>query len=260
MLIRSLLSLLLLILALLVSCAPIPQKLVGEPMSQKFSNALVREWSQTSVQVVSVQGLAKVKVRTADDSLNGTQVILAGMTDRLRAETLSPFGTPLLLFASNGGALSVSLPSRNLFYTGAATVENIGRFVRIPLQMTDLVALLLYQPPLINAQSEEAFALNGDAWLVVRNGTQGRQELIFNQARQLTQVSYFDQDKLLMQISYGHFSDEGRAFPRFLNIELPEQKTTATLEFSELQVNGPLRPGIFRMSPPVGATLVSLDE
>lgn len=244
----------------LASCAPIRPKLVGERVSQSFADGLIQGWAENSARFTSVQGLAKVKVQTPENSLNGTQVILAEKPDRLRAETLSPFGSPLLLLAADGENLGVLLPSRNLYYTGAATSENLGRFVRIPLRLADLVSVLLYQPPTINALSTEAFALQEGGWLLVRNSLLRRQELIFNPLRQLVEVSYFDRDSLLLKISYGKFAEGGGRFPHSFNIEIPEQKTTASLEFSEPDTDGKLRPGIFQIVPPAGVTVIYLDQ
>jgi outer membrane lipoprotein-sorting protein len=257
---RYLLITLLLMTTLLTACAPVRPKTVGEQMSQDFVAEFMQEWSENSARVTSVQGLAKVKVHSPDNKLNGTQVILAEKPDRLRAETLSPFGSPLLLLAADGDKLGVLLPSRNLYYTGAASPANLERFVRIPLRLADLVSVLLYQPPIIDARSEEGFELVEGGWLLIRRGSSHRQELTFNGERQLVEASYFDRDKLLMKITYGKFDEAGERFPLFFGIELPEQKTTASLEFSDPETNGKLKAGIFQLTPPAGVTIVSLDE
>ena len=247
-------------MVLLASCAPVRPKLVGDQMSQSFVDGLMQEWSQKSARITSVQGLAKVKVQTPERSMNGTQVILAEKPNRLRAETLSPFGSPLLLLAADGETLGVLLPSQNLYYTGAASPANLGRFVRIPLRLADLVSVLLHQPPLIDAGREEAFELQGVGWLLVRKEGARRQELTFNFERQLVEANYFDRDKLFLKITYGKFGKNGDRFPLLFGIELPEQKTTASLEFSDPETNGKLRPGIFQLTPAEGVTVVPLDE
>lgn len=256
---RFALFILCLTVAFLVSCAPVRPKLVGDPVKQSFADGLIQEWSENSSKVSSVQGLAKVKVDTPEKSLNGTQVILAEKPNRLRAETLSPFGSPLLLLTADGETLRVSLPSRNVFYTGEATAANLGRFVRIPLRLTDLISVLLYQPPIIDSLREEAFELQEGGWLLVRYSSKRRQELTFNHARQLVEVRYYDRDELFLKIGYGEFAEEGDSFPQLFGIELPKQQTTASLKFSDLETNGRLRPGIFQLVPPATATIISLD-
>ncbi len=251
---------LLLITTLLTACAPVRSKSVGELMSQTFASGLMQEWTENSVRVTSVQGLAKVKVQSPENSLNGTQVILAEKPDRLRAETLSLFGSPILLLATDGEKLGVFFPTRNLYYTGAPSPANLSRFIRIPLRLADLVSVLLYQPPMIDAWSEKAFEIEGGGWLLMRNGSSRRQELTFNDERQLVEASYFDRDTLVLKITYGKFGGAGGHFPLLFGIELPEQKTTASLEFSDPETNGKLKAGIFQLTPPAGVTIVSLDE
>ena len=250
----------LLTIALLTACTPVRPKSIGDQMSQTFATELIQEWSESSARVSSVQGLAKVKVHSPEKSMNGTQVILAEKPDRLRAETLSLFGSPVLLLAADGERLGVLLPTRNIYYTGAASPANLGRFIRIPLRLSDLVSVLLYQPPMIDARSEKAFELEEGGWLLIRSGSSRHQELTFNIERQLVEVSYFDRDKLLLKITYGKFGEAGDRFPLFFGIELPGQKTTASLEFSDPETNGKLKAGIFQLTPPAGVTIVFLDE
>lgn len=245
---------------LLSACAPVGEKPIGEPVDSTVADDLMRSWYESSSRIVSVKGLAKVKVRTPLDSLNGTQVILAEKPASLRAETLSPFGSPLLLLAAEGETLAVSLPTQNLYYTGAATPENLGLFVHIPLHLSDLVGVLLYQPPIIGAWREEAFGLQGGGWLVIRYGTLHRQELVFNQLRQLVEVRFFEKNDLFIKIEYAKFSGQGDSFPHQFSLDLPDKGTTINLEFSDLETNGELRAGIFQLSPPPGAEVVYLPD
>ncbi len=246
--------------SLLISCAPVQPKPVTSPISPGFAHELIQSWHENYAHITSVQGLAKVKVQTTEKSLSGSQVILAEKPNRLRTETLSPFGSPLLILVTDDESLGVSVPGQNVFYSGAATAENLGRFVRIPLQVNDLVALLLYQPPLISVRSEEAFKIQNEGWLLIRHNETFRQELTFNSDRLLIAVSYYDNGELFLQLNYGNFASEEGFFPKHFGVDLPEQQITATLDFSDLQTNGKLKSGIFQLSPPEGATIVSLDE
>lgn len=257
---RNLVLTLLLTAAIATACAPARPKLVGEQLSRDFAAGLMQVRTETSARISSVRGLAKVMVRSPEKSISGTQVLLAEKPDRLRAETLSPFGSPLLLLAADGEKLRVFLPSQNLFYSGAATSANLGRFVRLPLKLTDLVGVLLFQPPMIEAASEKAFELLDGGWLLVRSGASRRQELIFNDEQLVTEVSYYDRDTLLLRISYGQFSEGVERFPLLFGLEIPGQEITASLEFSEPEVNVRMQSGLFRLEPPPGVTIVSLDN
>jgi hypothetical protein len=244
---------------LLSACAPVrPNK--GEPVSQSFADGLMQEWIDNSVLISSVQGLARVEVKAPMTSINGGQVIVAEKPDRLRAETLNPFGLPLVSLTAAAGQLGVLLTAQNLYYTGAATPENLAQFAHIPLNVSDLVSLLLYQPPLIEAWKLEAYDLKDGGWLLVRYATLQRQELVFNQSRQLVEVAYFKNNDLLVKAKYAKFREQGALYPALLTLDLPEKYATISLEFSDVETNGRLRPGVFDVKPPVGAKVVYLPK
>jgi len=249
-----------LVVSLLAACAPVRPNIIGEPVSQAVADGLMQEWSTHTNSLNSVQGLAKVNVQTPLDSVHGNQVILTEKPDHLRAETLSPFGTSMMLLAADGTTLGVSLPSQNLFYTGDATPENLDLFVHLPLRLRDLVEVLLYQPPILNSWKEEAFTLQDGGWLLIRQGTSQRQELVFNPARQLVEVSYFMHNDMFLKISYARFPNQGEPFPRLLKLEIPEKQATISLEFSDLELNAKIRNGIFQLAPPPGAKVVYLPS
>ncbi|MDH3997517.1 MAG: DUF4292 domain-containing protein [Desulfuromonadales bacterium] len=245
----------------LAGCAP-KVKWVGTPVDNEVGATLLQQWRGRVSRVSTMQGIAKIQVETAEGSMNGgTQVLLAEKPDRLRAETLSLFGTPLLTLTANGEALSVFTPTENRFYTGSATPTNLGRFVRIPLRLNDLVSILLHQPPLIRADSEQVFALNEEqGWLLVRRSGQRRQELRFDAQRNLRQLSYFDDEALFLDIGYGEFTADGNDFPQHFTIEIPELETFASLEFSELTINRQFLSTIFTLTPPAGVDVFDLDR
>ena len=254
---RSLLSLILLFL--LTACAPKSQP-GWSPVDRAEGQSLLKKWSALSEEVSSVQGMARAKVSSPQQSGGGTQVVLAELPDHFRAETLSPFGTPLLLLAANGSELGVLMPTQNLFYAGQASPENLARFTRMPLKPEDLVKLLLYRPPLITEKVAATYQLSEGGWLVELRNPARSQQLWFNAERQLTGVEYFDRDQLFLKVSYRRIGEQVSGFPAEYEIELPEFETTAFLRFNEQAVNREFLPGIFRLKAPAGARVVDLDS
>lgn len=250
---------LLVIIPLLSSCAQIAPKLVGEPVSNDFAAELVREWQGFSAQNSSLSGLAKFEMVTPERTLNGTQVLVIKKPDHLRAEVLSMFGSPLLLLAANGDQLGVYLPFENEFYTGAASARNLGRFVRLPMHLQDLVDVLLYRPPMIAAETVEGFALQGRGWLLERNNPPYRQELFFDEQRRLVEVNYYNRSGLSLAIDYEGFTEEGM-FPQTFDLSFPRLETTASLKFSDVEVNGEVKQELFELTIPPGAEVFSLEE
>jgi len=220
--------------------------------------ALLDGWALANARVHSLQGMAKVKVKAVGRSLGGTQVLLAETPDHLRAETLSPFGAPLLLLTSDGQSLAALLPSESRFYSGAATAANLQRFTRVPIGPAELVGILLYRAPVINYQRAQAYALPEDGWQLELSGGDQRQELVFDQGRRLIETRYYRGGRLELRVAYDRFDDA--AFPREFILELPEAETTASLVFTELSTNRDFLPGIFQLVPPAGVQAQSLDD
>jgi hypothetical protein len=247
-------------LLVLCGCATLPASQPETPAGGEAGRTMLAEWLRRSAKPQSLQGVAKVRVQTPQRTLNGTQVIMAGAPDRLRAETLSPFGTPLLVLAANGTQLVVLLPGDNLFYHGRATPENLGRFTRLPLRLADLVGILLSRPPLLADQQLEAFALADGGWRIELEAGQRRQLLRFDAALRLLEVDYLTAGELQLRLAYGDYAETDDNLPRRIDLELPLQQTLASLLFTELEADRQLLPALFTLAPPPGATVIGLDE
>lgn len=256
---RIYLSILFIPFLFLAACAPLRPEL-GPPVSSDFADQLMQESYDKAVSIRSIQGLATVKLEAPLNNINATQVLLAELPDRLRAETLSPFGVPLLLLVADGNEMGALLPAQNLYYQGAATPKNLGTFVNMPLELSDLVHILLYQPPMIDAWSKEAFKLKDGGWLVIRHGSLERQEVIFNAMRELIEVSYYEDNDLFLKVHYSQFSGSDSFYPKSLTLEIPEKYATVSLEFSDVKTNGQIRPELFKVRPPASARVVYLPD
>lgn len=228
------------------------------PASAAEGEALLAMWLERREAFQSLEGVAKVRVKTAQGAVSGTQVVIAAKPASLRAETLSPFGTPLLSLASDGEQLAVLVPGDNLYYRGKASPENLTRFTRLPLPPTALVDILLWQPPLVVFEELTTFRTVGGGWRLLLVAGPLRQEFTFDAAARLQGVRYFSGDVLELLIDY---ADPGDAdLPRRIVLEQPPIALQASLDFSELTVNPPLPPGRFSLQPPPGSQIIFLDE
>lgn len=256
---RMFLPILIIPFLLLAACAPMRPNL-GPPVSPDFADLLMQESHDKALGIRSVQGLATLKLEAPLNNINANQVLLAEMPDRLRAETLSPLGIPMLLLVADGDEMGALLPAQNLYYKGAATPKNLGTFVNLPLELSDLVGVLLYQPPMIDAWGKEAFILKGGGWLVIRRGTLERQELVFNEMRELIEVSYYEDNDLYLKVHYAQFTGSDSFYPKALTLEIPEKYATVSLKFSDVKTNGQIRPDLFKVAPPASARVVYLPD
>lgn len=249
------------VLALLLSaCAPkvaAPPAAVP-PVPPEMEQVLLERLQHLSFAFNSLQGLAKIKVEAGERSLSATQAIFAQKPDRLRAETLNPFGfgQPVLLLATDGMEMSVLVPGEGEFYRGEPSPGNLQRFTRMPLRLTDLVHILLYQVPIIgHDQRRLAFRPEGGYLLEIADGDGRRQQLGFDAELRLVEVVYFQANELMLRIGYGGFTAGSGDFPSQVSLEVPPQGVEASLAFSEVSTNVEIPVERFALSPPPGYTV-----
>ncbi len=236
-------------------CAPkvIPSAVESFPVSREIEQALLDSLQATAGAFHSLEGMAKVKVVLGEKSLSGTQVLVAEKPDRLRAETLSPFGfgPPLVLIATDGRDLAVMVPLEGRVYRGEASPQNMQKFTHLPLQVEDLVRILLYQVPLIPHHEQVFSAFSAGGYGLALEGDGRRQSLAFNQAMQLVESAYYIDGELAFRVKYDTFSEGDLPFPQVAFLEMPGSQAEARLSFSEVRTNVvPDRERFFLKTPP----------
>ena len=249
--------LVLLLCLALAACAPRP---AHPPVLAPVSEAsLLARVAASAEGFHSLRGLAKVRVIAEGRAIGGTQVLLVEKPDRLRAETLSPFGQPLLVLATDGCQLAILAPGEGRFYQGPATSRNVERFTHLPLRLPDLVSILLYQVPLIG-EGKEAMATidDGRYRLSLQDTGERRQELFFDGQERLVEADYYAGGQLELKVSWGRFTSGPQPFPQAATLSMPRQQTEASVSFSELKTNVAIPAERFVLSPPAGVAVLPL--
>ena len=248
-------GLFLLLIVFVAGCAPrVTQPLTVEP---GLEWRLVERVQAQEDAFRSVRGFARVWISAEGRSVSGNQVLFAQEPDLFRVEILSPFGQPVLLAAADGSELTVLSPGEGRFFTGEASYRNLQRITRLPLQLSDLVSLLLYRVPLLPVEEPSVAAVREGYRLTLLFGDL-RQELLFNRRLQLIGSSWHRGEALLLSASYSSFAATDPPFPQTLTLEVPPQDVRATLTFTELDVNPDIAPERFRIVPPAGYSVEGL--
>jgi len=248
---RILLTVFCLLLLHACAVAPPPKPVIGVDSRQ-----LLDGLAENARRIQAVRGLAKVRVESPQRNLGATQVLLARKPAQLRTETLSLFGTPILLMASDGSRLQVLIPGQNRFYQGAASERNLRRFANLPMRLSDLVHLILYQVPLLPRVERLVSSPEGPSlWL---SGDEGqRQELRFDNRLFLRRCVLSRQGETWLDVEYDDFQEDSR-FPRQIALHLPRQKVHLDVGFQRLELNPELDKKHFVLSRPEGARLIEL--
>ncbi|WP_305041926.1 LolA family protein [Geoalkalibacter sp.] len=253
----------LLFVAGLAACAPRPAPLVplDEP-TEALTRQLLAGLEQTSQNFHSLEGFARVRIVHPEKRLGANQVLFIEKPDRLRSESLNPFGQPMLSAATDGETFSVYLPGEKSFYRGAATLQNVQRFVPIPLQVEDLVHIILYDPPLISYSRADLRSDPARGYsLLLSSGADIRQELLFDGQLRLREVAYFRGDTLQLQIRYDKFSEaRGAVFPLTTEMSMPVLDASATVELRDIDLNTGIPIERFSLTPPSGVPVLPIPQ
>ena len=254
LLLRRFVQATLLACALLAGCAPRPASIPETTLPGVASEALLQLVKTSGTSIQTVRGLAKVKLVGKDRSVGFSQVLLVAFPDRLRAESLSPFGSPLLILASDGSDLEVLLPGEGRFLQGPASAENLRRFTRIPLRLADLVSLLLYRPLLLSWDSMRQDGDGRNLYRLILDGPQDRRQVFtFDAGKRLIGAAYYHGTDLLLEVKYGDFLAAAPLYPQRVELSVPGSGIDATVRFQDVALNVNLPADRFRLQPPAGA-------
>lgn len=202
-----------------------------------------------------LSGMAKIRINHPERKVNANQVLFVQKPDRFRAEILSPFGNPLLMTAANGEQLDAYVPSEGTFYRGDPSLENLQRFIPIPLRLSDLVHAMLYDPLLISFQ-ERRILIDDEGYRLELLADKGvRQQIFFDGHTRLVRTGYYVDDELHMGIDYGNFTDSDPAFPLSIQIEMPLYRTEVSVSLRDIEVNPEIPAERFSLVPPAGVKI-----
>lgn len=237
----------LLVLLVLSACAkPLPPVWTEQPQADQLLARLAEQPNRYQ----ALDATARVALTVQGKFLSTQQFLTVERPAGLRADVLTGFGQLILQLATDGNTMAVLLnntvPGRYLY--GPATYENLSRFVRIPLRLSDLVSFLLYSPPVNSFSSAVVRAEENQLVLVLSNGTR-KQEVVFDSHLRVTEVRYFKGDTPELNVAYLKFSGADN-FPMQIKIVVSEQETTVSVALTEVALNPVIEPSRFQLEKP----------
>ncbi len=237
----------LLVLLILSACAkPLPPVWTEQPQVDQ----LLARLAEQSNRCQALDATARVALTVQGKFLSTQQFLTVERPAALRADVLTGFGQLILQLATDGNTMAVLLnntvPGRYLY--GPATYENLSRFVKIPLRLSDLVSFLLYSPPVNSFSSAVVKAEDSQLLLVLRNGIR-KQEVVFDSQLRVTEVRYFKGETPELTVSYLKFS-VADDFPMQIKIVVPGQETKISVALKEVALNPVIEPRRFQLEKP----------
>lgn len=226
--------LLLFLLLFVAACARPPEPLWTDVPAPEV---LLERLASRSGNISSLDAEASVSVTTDGRHFSSQQFILAEYPDRVRVDALTGFGQLIMQLATDGDLLTVFLNTTNppRFYRGNATGENFSRFIRLSLPPELLVAVILYDPPVINYQRAQVRSSGAQLELHLSDGLFS-QIFYFDGQFQLVGTDYVEDDEVLFSVEYSRFSATDD-FPRRIEVRMPPEDAALAMRISDLVLN-----------------------
>jgi hypothetical protein len=220
--------------------------IIAPPAERPAIEALLAQLEMDVAEFRSLKGLAKITYHNNGDRKAANHVVIAESPEQLRLETLSLFGAPLMLAATDGRHATVLLPGEGRAYTGSAEAGFLRQVTRLPLTTKMVVSILLRRPDLLPARQVSINHLPEGINRLTLTAGRLAQEVDYDSRRQLVRVAYRADDQFVSVINYAVY-EEG--FPQEISIEMPERAVNVTLDFSDIETNVALDGTLFRLIP-----------
>jgi len=220
---------------------------------------LLAQVRAAQVKVRSVQGDARVSVDAQGQSGAVGQFLAAAPPDRLHVESLDFFGNPAAVLVAADGRFALWDSRARVFYRGRATPENLARLVPLPLTAEELVAVLCGGAPL-PGEAVAAEAGRGTVRLELA-GPEGEATLHVGEGAAVERAELRPAGRPAWTVAGDVYRQRaGVRFPTDVALRAASPKVKLDLHWKDVEVNGELDPGLFRLEPPPGARVVDLDS
>ena len=233
-------------------CAPVIYK---EPIDVETLPS--REWSRDELlqsltergeRFQSLRSLASIHYQGKDGKGKFQEAIVVQRPDRLRLETLSSFGV-MLVVTANGDKISGFDTREKFFVHGKSSKENLVRLTRIPLELREIVALLVGLPP-VGIQGN----WEGKQNTLRRELRGGRSEVVTFDSK-LGIPTKWDRSgpngEIELSALFSEFASTASGpFPMKISLEAPSQQKRVEIRYQEPELNVDLPPDLFVQEKP----------
>jgi len=207
-----------------------------------------------------LKGLARTKLTSPEKSFSASQVLFARRPGFLRAETLSPLGTPALYAVTDGQKLNVYHPSENRYYEGSFQAGSFSLGVPPDLTSEEVVSFLLGEVPRTDYEKVSIRAEREKGLWVLDLEAASREEsqTLWVHPRSFYLLrAEFRRPRFSYRAEFTGFEPVNDIlFPRRMLLVSDDPQTRIAVEFYELELNPAWDPQDFVLPVPRGATVV----
>lgn len=216
-----------------------------------LANELLANLQGQGARFQSLKGMANMKLKYGSRSMNFSSAVVLQKPDNMRLEVLSPFGASYLQASSDGHRLNLYVPTKGRFFSGPPNPENLQMLTQMPIEIDDMVALMLYEIPVLPGQVSGLTARGQDGYTLTLQRDDQRQEIWFDREKRLVSSFWYRGEDLEVEIAYDEFA-YGSGFPEKIRLSQPGANAFMQAVFKSPEVNVPVDPELFSLKPPSG--------
>ena len=213
---------------------------------------------------VALKGIAKVKVKSPDESFSVKELISVQTPYSLRLETLTPLGHPVFYAVTDGKDVFMFIPSEKKFYRGSVSPETVSLLIPLSLSIDELVSIFLGRMPLIDYDDGQVSCEEGDGFYSLQffSDDGSEKQLVKVSADNLTVVesaTYEQGGSLISSVHFGDHEMIGEVFfPKRISVFIPHDETRVEISYKKLEILPEISPDVFRLTAPEGIEVVAL--
>ena len=251
------------LLCSLAGCTRVPPTSLARDPS-----ALLDQVRAQQARVQRVRGAARVRIASPSFSGTVTEFIAAEKPDRVHLETLDFFGSPATVLVAGDGRFALYDVRNKVFYRGEATPGNVSRLLPFEIPVEELVTILCGSAPLLPGAPLEVGQDGEQLLLTLGLGDVGQRLAIGEQAtvawsrvRRAGPPGARPQDlNPGYDLEFRAFTGRGGVrFPEEMNLDAPASSSRLKLSWhDDVEVNGSIEQGLFRLDPPPGVRVEEL--
>jgi hypothetical protein len=217
------------------------------PPVSREPGALLQALTQRAQRFRSLRSLANVHYAGSEGRTNFQEAVFVRRPEDLRLETLSRLGAVLIVTA-NGEEVAGYHPQERLFFRGPSIKENVRRYVRIPLELSEITALLMGLPPLDGAG---AWVEEGESLLRDLEGGL-RETITFHPSGVPVRWERSEAGgEILLSARFYHFTQTpAGTFPSAIALRAHREGKTLEIRYEEPEVNVALPADLFVQDKP----------
>jgi outer membrane lipoprotein-sorting protein len=206
-----------------------------------------------------VRAAAEIDVEQAGSYHTARAALLLKKPSYLRLEILSVMGITGLCVITAPEKMTVYLPSKNEFYSGAPSRQNIGKFLPLPLDAEEIVQVLIGSiPGLTDEGVQRRLEQENDVWRLEMNRPAGVSQTAFFNHKGLIRLTRSGEDpKQWLSVDY-FYENAAESMPSKI-VFTTADGGRVRITYTDVGIEKTDDVSMFDMNIPADATVIDLN-